>query len=144
MNMNRLVPRLIYYFKTGYIQYVSYPVGFLSFASNVFYLAISSIPSLKTVFPSFYLFLVFSLISIPAASIGFGYFHYKRSFMFQAEQDIQVESSSYSRDIILPSGLPGAKILCRLARQHGLDVSEYESQIKKSEELSKRGRSANG
>jgi len=143
MNMKRLVPRLIYYFKTGYIQYVSYPVGFLSFASNVFYLAVSSIPSLKEVFPSFHLFLVFSVISIPAASIGFGYFHYKRP-MFQAEQDIQVESSSYSRDVILPSGLPAAKILCRLARQHGLDVSEYEAQIKKSEELSKRGRSTNG
>lgn len=99
MKLKRVAVRMWFYFRTGYSTYLSFPVAFVSYISVLYFLTINSISLLKQIFPVFYLFLIFTILTIPLIATMLGWFHYKRSPFYKAEQMIAIESNPYSTPI---------------------------------------------
>jgi len=132
LNSKRLLSRSWYYFRVGYSTYLSLPVALLGYASAIYYLAIKN-TFLEQFFPHFYYFIIFSLLILPIISVFLGWIHLKRSSLYRAEQDIQVEASPYTTRKVAPVNIPSIKILSQLARQHGIDTTELDKIIEESE-----------
>ena len=58
-------------------------------------------PTLKSLFPSFAIYVAFSSSVIIPVLILIGYIHYKKSKAFQSENDILLESNPYQRRTII-------------------------------------------
>lgn len=96
--MREIIMRAWLYFRTGYGLYFSLFLGILSSAVTVYYLMIESVPALKTIFPSFEIFLIIGgFVGLPIITI-WGWVHYKRIQAFGIEQRVMAESSPYLVD----------------------------------------------
>jgi len=88
--------RSLYYYRVGYGTYLALPVSLFGYASSIYYLAVENIPILKNLFPRFHEFLFMAFILIyPLASL-IGWYHFKKSPFFRAEQTILAEANPYS------------------------------------------------
>ena len=136
MNFKRIALRIFFYFRTGYATYLSYPVALLSYATAIYYLAVTNIPILKQWFPQFHIFLIFASIGVFFSGGVIGWMHFKKILvsLYKAELDVQVESNPYSMEYLTPVTLPSSKILSQLAKIHGINTSEIDLLIKKTEE----------
>jgi len=95
MKGSRFIFRVWYYFRVGYSTYLSFLLGFATTLVTVYYLAITNMPMLQTVFPHFGLFAVIALIvGVPTACL-IGWFHMKGSSLWKSEVDITVEANPY-------------------------------------------------
>jgi len=115
-----------------------------------YYLAIENIPSLKEVFPSFVIYLVFMAgIGIPLL-VAVGYAHFKRIPAYQSETDIAIESSPYYYkvppgywiEVFIPLYLSLSKQLVKISKNEKLtdkELEEIENIQKKLDILSKGG-----
>jgi hypothetical protein len=84
-----------YYFRIGYSTYLSFILGFATTFVTVYYLAITNVPVLQTLFPRFWIFAVIALlVGVPAACL-IGWFHMKGSALWKSEVDITVEANPY-------------------------------------------------
>jgi len=102
MKISNLLWRSWYYFRIGYGTYLTFIVNVGIFASTIYYLTISNIPALKTVFPHFAIFAVSTIVvGVPLAVIV-GWTHLKRSPAWKSELDISVEANPYN--FMLPPG----------------------------------------
>lgn len=128
--------RVFFYFRTGYATYLSYPVALLSYSTAIYYLAITNIATLKSVFPQFHIFLIFASIGVFLFGGIIGWMHFKKLLvsLYKAELDVQTESNPYSMKYLTPIALPGSKILSQLAKVHRIDTSELDLLIKRTEE----------
>jgi len=80
------------------------PIGLLSISTTIYYLAIKSIPDLTRIFPNFSSFiLIFPLIYPISVILGWG--HYRKTNIFQTEQEIIIQSSPYTTTKITPLAL---------------------------------------
>ena len=100
-----------FYFRTGWSTYFAFIVAAVNALTVTFFLAIEKYPSLGTIFPTFFHYVVIVVgIGVPLL-ILVGYIHYKRSKSFRAEQDILIEASPHFRrilqntEVLLPSYL---------------------------------------
>ena len=90
-----------FYFRVGYATYLSFVLAATNVLVTTYYLAIEQAPVLKSIFPSFAIYvLAATAIGIPVLIIV-GYVHYKRSKLYHAEIDVQVESNPYQRRTIV-------------------------------------------
>lgn len=133
MNLKRLIFRSWYYFRIGYSTYLSLPVALIGWGSAIYYLAITNLPFLQLMFPHFFHFLIVIIVILPLLGGSLGYIHFKKVFSYKAELDIQVESNPYTTKIVVPVNLPGLKLLQQLAKQHGIDTTEVNMIIEKTE-----------
>lgn len=100
----KLLLRSWFYFQKGYSTYLALPIGLFSISTTIYYLAITSIPFLTRVFPNFTSFVViFPLIYPIGVFLGWG--HYRKTRLFQTEQEIIVQSSPYTTTKITPLAL---------------------------------------
>ena len=100
----KLLLRSWFYFQKGYSTYLALPIGLFSISTTIYYLAIKSIPSLTIIFPNFSSFiLIFPLIYPIGVILGWG--HFKKTNVFQTEQEIIVQSSQYTTTKITPLSL---------------------------------------
>ncbi len=101
MKTSSLPFRSWFYFRVGYATYLSFMLAAINVLVTTYYLAIEKAPTLKDVFPSFGIYvLIVTVIGIPTL-ILIGYVHYKRSKLYHAEIDVQVESNPYQRRTIV-------------------------------------------
>lgn len=85
-----------FYFRQGWTTYFAFIFAAINTMVVTYYLAIENIPVLKTVFPSFYIYLaVVASIGIPIL-ILVGYAHQKRTASYKAEADIYYESNPHA------------------------------------------------
>ena len=143
--------RTWYYFRLGYGTYLSFFVGFLTFVSTTYYLAITQIPFLQEVFAHFYAFIVFAILGIIPLSTLIGWFHMKRTLAFPTEVKVSVEANPYNyiitpgkeSEIYAPAYLIQLKALQKiLEREKMLSVEEkreFENTIAGLEKLLKGG-----
>ncbi|MCD6263057.1 hypothetical protein J7L60_01420 [Candidatus Bathyarchaeota archaeon] len=150
MKLEELVFRAWYYFRNGYSTYLSFPVGFLTFISTTYYLAIKNIPFLQDIFSRFYLFAIVAVIIIFPLGVLIGWLHMKRTLAYPTQVAITVESNPYNykirpgkeAEINYPLWYLMLRILERLSEKEGVLTSkekkEFEELREKIERL-KRG-----
>ena len=85
-----------YYFRQGWSTYFAFIFAAINTMIVTYYLAIENIPILKTVFPTFYLYLVVTAsFGIPLL-IFVGYAHQKKTASYKTEADIFYESNPHA------------------------------------------------
>ncbi|MHA1627358.1 MAG: hypothetical protein ACTSYT_05710 [Candidatus Asgardarchaeia archaeon] len=99
MKFEELMFRAWYYFRNGYATYLSFPVGFLTFISTTYYLAIKNVPFLQYIFSRFYLFAIVAVIVIFPLGVLIGWLHMKRTLAYPTQVAITVESNPYNYKI---------------------------------------------
>ena len=85
-----------FYFRQGWTTYFAFIFAAINTMVVTYYLAIENIPILKTVFPTFYVYLAITAsIGIPLL-IFIGYAHQKKTASYKAEADIYYESNPHA------------------------------------------------
>ena len=133
MARNNLVFRSWFYFRMGWATYFAFVLAAFNTLTVTYFLAIDNYPSLKSVFPSFEIYiLIIVSIGIPLL-IAIGYAHFKRTQAFKSEIDVMIESNPYQRrntvnnEINFRVNLQLMKLLTKLVNDEKLDTSESEN-----------------
>lgn len=100
LKLVELVFRAWKYFRTGYSTYLTFFVGFFTFVSTTYYLAIKSVPFLQKIFPHFYIFVIFGILMFVPLSILLGWLHMKGTLAYPTEIAISIESNPYTYKIM--------------------------------------------
>ena len=86
-----------YYFRMGWSTYFAFILAAINTLTVTYFLAIDNYPVLKTVFPSFEIYiLIVTTIGTPLL-ILVGYIHFKKTKAFRSEMDVLVESNPFLR-----------------------------------------------
>lgn len=96
MKMGELIFRAWYYLRLGYGTYMSFIVGFVTFVSTTYYLAVERMPLLKEVFSHFYMYVIVSLMLIVSFCVFLGWLHMKRTLAYPTQVRINVEANPYN------------------------------------------------
>ena len=122
-----------YYFRMGWSTYFAFILAAINTLTVTYFLAIDNYPSLKSIFPSFEIYiLIIVSIGIPLL-IAIGYAHFKRTQAFKSEIDVMIESNPYQRrntvnnEINFRVNLQLMKLLIKLVNDEKLDTSESEN-----------------
>ena len=85
-----------FYFRQGWSTYFAFIFAAINTMVVTYYLAIDNIPILKTVFPTFYIYLAITAsLGIPLL-IFIGYAHQKKTASYKAEVDVHYESNPHA------------------------------------------------
>ena len=138
-----LLFRSWFYFRTGWQTYFAFILAAINTLTVTYFLAIENYPSLKTVFPSFEIYiLITASIGIPLLVL-IGFVHFKRSHSFKSEADVLIESNPYQRrntvnnDIILRLNLQLMSTLLKVAKKEDLSEEEIEEITQLHDEILK-------
>jgi hypothetical protein len=136
------VARLWYYFRIGYVTYLSFLLGAANTLVVVWYLAIREVPAIESFFGHFIPFAVVTiLVGVPFA-VGLGWVHLKRSPAYSSEVDIGVEANpyyyklppGYNREVFSPLYLELLVQVKRLLEAQKLLTDEDRARIEGLEE----------
>ena len=100
MKITDLIFRAWYYFRLGYGTYLSFFVGFATFISTTYYLAIERITFLSDLFGRFYEFAVVAILIIIPTSVGIGWLHMKRTLAYSTDIEVSVEANPYNYVVV--------------------------------------------
>ena len=132
-----------YYFRMGWSTYFAFIFAAINTLTVTYYLAIERIPTLITIFPNFFQYiLIISAIGVPLLIIV-GYIHYKRTLAFKSEVDVIMESNPYQRRnvvniaLILESIMKTNQLLLKLSKNEKLSETEVGEINSKIDEISK-------
>jgi hypothetical protein len=138
-----LVFRSWFYFRTGWQTYFAFILAAINTLTVTYFLAIENYPSLKTVFPSFEIYiLITASIGVPLLVL-IGFVHFKRSHSFKSEADVLIESNPYQRrntvnsEIILRLNLQLMSTLLKVAKKEDLSEEEIEEITQLHDEILK-------
>ena len=138
-----LVFRSWLYFRTGWQTYFAFILAAINTLTVTYFLAIENYPSLKTVFPSFEIYiLIIVSIGVPLLII-IGYAHYKKTQGFKSEADVLIESNPYPRrsvvnsEINLRLNLQLMSTLLKVAKKEDLSEEEIEEITQLHDEILK-------
>ena len=132
-----------FYFRTGWQTYFAFILAAINTLTVTYFLAIENYPSLKTVFPSFEIYiLIIVSIGVPLLVLV-GFVHFKRSHSFKSEADVLIESNPYQRrntvnsEIILRLNLQLMSTLLKVAKKEDLSEEEIEEITQLHDEILK-------
>ena len=138
--------RAWFYFRMGWSTYFAFILAALNTLTVTYFLAIDNYPSLKSVFPSFEIYIIIIVtVGVPIL-IGIGYAHFKRTKAFKSEIDVMIESNPYQRrntvnnEMNLRMNLQLIKLLTKLVNDDKLESADSENLkklIKTYEEFAK-------
>ncbi len=138
-----LIFRSWFYFRTGWQTYFAFILAAINTLTVTYFLAIENYPSLKTVFPSFEIYiLIIVSIGVPLLVL-IGFVHFKRSRSFKSEADVLIESNPYQRrntvnsEIILRLNLQLMSTLLKVAKKEDLSEEEIEEMTQLHDEILK-------
>ena len=111
-----------YYFRMGWSTYFAFILAAINTLTVTYFLAVDNYPVLKTVFPSFEIYiLIVTTIGTPLL-ILVGYIHFKKTKAFRSEMDVLVESNPFLRrttvntDIILRFNINLVNLVLKLSK----------------------------
>lgn len=116
----------------GFATYAVFPLSFFSNVSVIYYLMVSHIPVLQSLFPSFLIFSFFGFATIASLSIFFGRIHYK-SKIFQKDNQVNTEQNPYiyktppgiNQHLSIPTNILLLKSLRKLADERDQAYFDY-------------------
>ena len=133
MAKNSILFRAWYYFRMGWSTYFAFILAAVNTLTVTYFLAIENYPSLKSIFPSFEMYiLIIITVGVPIL-ITIGYAHFKRTQAFKSEIDVMIESNPYQRrntvnnEINLRINLQLIQLLTKLLNNEKLDPAEYDN-----------------
>ena len=136
-----LLFRCWFYFRTGWQTYFAFILAAINTLTVTYFLAIDNYPSLKTIFPSFEMYiLIIVSIGIPLL-ISIGFVHFKRSQSFKSEADVLIESNPYQRrntvnsEIILRLNLKLMSMMLKISSKETFSETEIEEITKLHKEI---------
>ena len=136
-----LLFRSWFYFRTGWHTYFAFILAAINTLTVTYFLAIDNYPSLKTVFPSFEIYILIMLsIGIPLLVLV-GFVHFKRSHSFKSEADILIESNPYQRrntvnsELNLRLNLKIVSMMLKVSRKENLSEAEIQEITKIYDEI---------
>ena len=136
-----LLFRSWFYFRTGWHTYFAFILAAINTLTETYFLAIDNYPSLKTVFPSFEIYILIMLsIGIPLLVLV-GFVHFKRSRSFKSEVDILVESNPYQKrntvnsELNLRLNLKIVSMMLKVSRKENLSEAEIQEITKIYDEI---------
>lgn len=136
-----LLFRCWFYFRTGWQTYFAFILAAINTLTVTYFLAIDNYPSLKTIFPSFEMYiLIIVSIGIPLL-ISIGFVHFKRSQSFKSEADVLIESNPYQRrntvnsEIILRLNLKLMSMMLKISNKETFSETEIEEITKLHKEI---------
>jgi len=123
MNMMKFISRMWYYFRLGYSNYLSFPLGVGETIVVFYVLLITRIPILIKVFPTFLTFMFLFIFCGTPISVVIGWLYLKRTVLYSSENDITVESNQYNykavpgkeQECLYPMMLEQLRLLTKLA-----------------------------
>lgn len=140
--MKKKLPfRTWFYFRQGWTTYFAFIFAAVNTLVTTYYLAIENIPTLKSIFPTFYVYVIIVVgIGVPLLVI-IGYIHYKKSSAYSAEADINVESYPYfyklppgwNQEVVFPLYSTIMQLLVKISNNEKLTDKEI-NEIKNLEE----------
>jgi hypothetical protein len=112
-----------YYFRLGYSNYLSFPLGVGETIVVFYVLLITRIPILIKVFPTFLTFMFLFIICGTPISVVIGWLYLKRTVLYSSETDISVESNPYNYkltpgyqvEVLFPMMLEQLRLLRKVA-----------------------------
>ncbi len=132
MPKNSVSFRAWYYFRMGWSTYFAFILAAINTLTVTYFLAIDNYPSLKSVFPSFEVYIIIIVtVGVPIL-IAIGYAHFKRTQAFKSEIDVMIESNPYQRrntvnnEINLRMNLQLVKLLTKLLNNEKLETKEHD------------------
>ena len=135
-----------FYFRQGWSMYFAFIFAAINTLTVTYFLAIDNYPSLKSVFPSFEIYIIIIVtVGVPIL-IAIGYAHFKRTKAFKSEIDVMIESNPYQRrntvnnEMNLRMNLQLIKLLTKLVNDDKLESADSENLkklIKTYEEFTK-------
>jgi len=129
ISISKLIQRSWFYFQKGYGTYLALPIGLMSITTTVYFLAVTNMPPLAKIFPNFYNFVVIFPLVYPLGVIV-GWIHYRKTSLFQQEQEVMIASSPYTTVKIPPISLPTWILFSFLARKEGLnDIADQMDEV---------------
>jgi len=136
-----LLFRSWFYFRTGWQTYFAFILAAINTLTVTYFLAIDNYPSLKTLFPSFEIYILIILsIGIPLLVLV-GFVHFKRSRSFKSEVDILVESNPYQKrntvnsELNLRLNLKIVSMMLKVLRKENLSEAEIQEITKIYDEI---------
>ena len=130
-----------FYFRTGWQTYFAFILAAINTLTVTYFLAVDNYPSLKTVFPSFEIYILIMLsIGIPLLVLV-GFVHFKRSRSFKSEVDILVESNPYQKrntvnsELNLRLNLKIVSMMLKVSRKENLSEAEIQEITKIYDEI---------
>ena len=127
----------------GWSVYFAFILAAINTLTVTYFLAVDNYPELKTIFPSFEVYIVTIVsIGIPLLVL-IGYSHYKRTVAFKSEVDVQTESNPYQRrnivnnSLVIESIIITNQLLLKLYEKKNLKDDEFDSLKLKLDEISK-------
>ena len=130
-----------FYFRTGWHTYFAFILAAINTLTVTYFLAVDNYPSLKTVFPSFEIYILIMLsIGIPLLVLV-GFVHFKRSRSFKSEVDILVESNPYQKrntvnsELNLRLNLKIVSMMLKVSRKENLSEAEIQEITKIYDEI---------
>ena len=136
-----LLFRSWFYFRTGWQTYFAFILAAINTLTVTYFLAIDNYPSLKTVFPTFEIYILIILsIGIPLLVL-IGFVHFKRSRSFKSEVDILVESNPYQKrntvnsELNLRLNLKVVSMMLKVSRKENLSEAELQEITKTYDEI---------
>ena len=141
MRKNSISFRAWFYFRMGWSTYFAFILAAINTLTVTYFLAIDNYPSLKTIFPSFEMYiLIIVSIGIPLL-ISIGFVHFKRSQSFKSEADVLIESNPYQRrntvnsEIILRLNLKLMSMMLKISNKENFSETEIEEITKLHKEI---------
>ena len=130
----------------GLSTYFAFILAAINTLTVTYFLAIDNYPSLKSVFPSFEIYIIIIVtVGVPIL-IAIGYAHFKRTKAFKSEIDVMIESNPYQRrntvnnEMNLRMNLQLIKLQTKLVNDDKLESADSENLkklIKTYEEFTK-------
>jgi len=127
--------RAWYYFRQGWSTYFAFILAAVNTMVTTYYLAIEKALFLKSMFPTFGVYLgVWIGVGVPLLVV-IGYIHFKRSAAYAAEADVGVEANPYAyklppgftKIVVFPMYLLMTSMLLKLSKNEKLSDDDLVS-----------------
>ena len=124
--------RAWFYFRMGWSTYFVFFLGATNTLTVTYFLAIDNYPALKTLFPTFELYITITILILVPALVLVGYGHYKKTKAFTSEIDVLIESNPFLRrntvnsEILLRFNVKLTSMLLKISQKETIDKKELE------------------
>ena len=124
--------RAWFYFRMGWSTYFVFFLGATNTLTVTYFLAIDNYPALKTIFPTFELYIIITILILVPALVLVGYGHYKKTKAFTSELDVLIESNPFLRrntvnsEILLRFNVKLTSMLLKISQKETIDKKELE------------------
>ena len=116
----------------GWSTYFAFIFAAINTLTVTYYLAIENYPSLKSIFPSFEMYIIVVIfVGIPLLTL-IGYAHFKRTQARRSEVDISYETNPYqartlvNTEIVMKLNLKLTDIIVKFSKKENISEKDYE------------------